>query len=99
MIIVPAGTVKYQPGQLTRWMQRHRLLGVALLVTHQDLPCNRYNAVIMATQSLQDVQLATNDGRKLKPILIDFFESFEFKMQELFSAMKTEFHKNSKFRR
>ena len=28
--------------------------------------------------------------KKLKPILIEFFESFEFKMHELFTAMKTE---------
>ena len=45
----------------------------------------------MAAQSLQDVQLTSGDGKKLKPILIDFFESFEFKMHELFTAMKTEF--------
>ena len=31
------------------------------------------------------------DGKKLKPILIDFFESFEFKKHELFNTMKTEF--------
>ena len=45
----------------------------------------------MGAQSLQDVQLTSGDGKKLKPILIEFFESFEFKMHELFTAMKTAF--------
>ena len=45
----------------------------------------------MDMQPLQDIQLTSNDGKKLKPLLIDFFQSFEFKMQELFTDMKNEF--------